>query len=244
MIQRATLWASTLLLAVAGSAACRDGGDARLAPPTPTAAEVAASPAPGHTATATASPTPFQETVAEGWERHRTTSFQIDLPSNWRALDLTEESLEAVRGILAEEMQGLDPNLVAFVLQFLTSELVRFVAFDTRSVGLPSTVGVLRAKAPYAVTVPEMIAAFEGAATEVLDGTVLASETDLTIGGLKAGSVQVLLTMGDISVAEAQYVVLPEPTVVFTLGFITLPEDFAEIEPVLRQIAKSFRVLD
>ena len=184
--------------------------------------------------------TPVEEgVVPEGWERHTTANIQVDLPETWDAFDPTEETLDTVREALAT----FNPDFAALFEQTVSLELLEFLAFDTESVEFVNNLNLIRQESPLPLTVPAAIAQAETMYSD-LGITVLATDSDLTIGGLKAGSIQVSMSFGPYEVREVQYIVLPKPDLFFVLTFSANADDFDALELPFEQMAKSFRVLE
>lgn len=181
--------------------------------------------------------TAAQGTSPEGWERHATANFQIDLPDTWDTFDLTEESYEAI----LEELGNWNPEAASLLEEWLTPDLFEFFAFDTESVGYITNLGILRQESPLPMTIPALIAEIENGYT-ALGVAVLGSDSGLTIGGLEAGRFRASIPSDSTQIMQLYYVVLAKPNLVFGLVFST--DQFDTSEPVFEQMADSFRVLE
>lgn len=183
-------------------------------------------------------PTPAEATVPEGWERHSTVHFQIDLPQTWDVWDPTQETLDA----MVEELRSLNPEFAALFEQTATTAPIEFFAFDTESVEFLDNINIIRYEGAVPPTVSVAIDELEDYYAD-LGVTVLATDSDLTIGGEEAGSIQISMTFGPYEAREVQYFVLLQPDLLYILTFSAGPENFDVLEPLFKQMAESFRVL-
>lgn len=228
-----------LALLALGVACEEEEEEAATATPSPAATAAASpetTPSPEPTLTSEASITPVEAMIPEGWERHTIANFQIDLPDSWDTFDLTEESFDA----MLEELRNWNPEAASLAEEWLTPELFEFFAFDTESVGYITNLGILRQESPLPITIAALIAEIENGYT-AMGVAVLGSDSDLTIGGLRAGRFTASMPSDSGQIMQVYYVVLAKPNLVFGLVFST--DQLGASEPVFEQMAESFRVL-
>jgi len=238
------LLAVILVLSLALSAtACEEeeqaGATATPAQATATPTEATATPVEPTVTPVEPTPTPVEAAVPEGWERHTMARFQIDLPQTWDAWDPTQETLDTI----VQELGSLNPEFAALFEQTATTAPVEFLAIDTESVEFLDNLNIIRYEGSVPPTVPVAIAELEGYYAD-LGVTVLATDSDLTIGGEEAGSIQISITLGPYETREVQYFVLLQPNLMYILTFSAGPENFDALEPLFEQMAESFRVLE
>jgi len=187
--------------------------------------------------TGTTTPTLVAPMVPEGWERHITANFQIDLPETWEAQDLTVLPFEVLL-----EAVSLDFRWAALIEQF-QPESFPFFAIDAESEEKITNLSIMLRDDP----IPTTISALIGGTEDLFRGTgiqVPATDSGLTIGGLEAGSMRASAPTGFFRSELVNYFVQLSPTVVYSLVFATGADEFPALEPVFEQIAESFRVLD
>jgi len=164
---------------------------------------------------------------------------QIDVPETWETFDLTQESIDTI----LEELRSLNPEFASVTEQALRQAGIEVFAFDAQSVELLNNFSILSQEFPLPLTVPAIIEQSEAEFAD-LGITVLAADSSLTIGGMRAGSLHSSWALGPIQIRQVAYLVLPEPNVAFFLTLTTTPDDFDALEPLFTQMAESFRVLD
>jgi hypothetical protein len=185
------------------------------------------------------SPTPTAVLVREGWLRHTTAGFQVDLPKTWDAFDLTEEDFEAI----VERLSSWKPAFASLFERVVAPEVYEFFACDSESVDFVNNLSIMRVEEPSPITLPALIMQLEDFLPDV-GITVLATDPDLTIGGVEAGSIQASTTFGPYDVRQVQYIVRAKPDLWFGLMLSASADDFDALEPVFGEIAESFRVLE
>jgi hypothetical protein len=183
--------------------------------------------------------TPVEAVLPEGWERHTTANIQVDLPETWDAWELTEETFEAVREVL----RNVNPAFASQVEKTLSPEVSEFFAYDTESEEYITNLTVVRQELPFPTTVPAAIAELESLLSS-WGLTVLATDSDLTIGGLNAGKITVSMAFDSDEVTQAQYMVQLKPNVVWGLMISAHSDDFDTLEPLFDAIAETFRILE
>ncbi len=186
-------------------------------------------------------PTPsLTPAPAPGWTRYTTDDFEIDLPDTWQTWDPTEESVD----VIVAQVEERAPQLADPVEELLRNEEApgwALAAIDTGSpAGLLRSFNVLEQDLEAPTTVRQIIAGSEEVLPD-LGATLLSSDADLQIRGLRAGRIELALT-GASGSRQLQYLVMPDPTRAFNLVFTTSPEDYAALEPTFEQIAGSFQV--
>ncbi len=126
-------------------------------------------------------------------------------------------------------------------------EETEFAAFDTQSPEGFNPFGIGLEEFPSPVTVGEIISFVENQAAD-MGLTVLATDSALTIGGLRAGRFDILHPASALGypseIRGIQYIVMPDPYVQFILDYAIDADDYDALNPVFEQIAQSFRVLN
>lgn len=232
------LLAGILATSALAGTAC-GGGDATVEEATPVRTEQVRQASP------TVSPEPTPEATAApapGWTRRAAADFEIDLPENWETWDPSKETLEAVFQVVETK----NPELAGTAQEFFESqpEGLGFAAIDTQSpAGFLRSLNVIKQELPGPTTIKAAISDSEDVLTD-LGLSVVSTDTGLSIGGARAGRIVTEGDLGTGAFREAQYIILPEPTIAFILTFGTALDDFDGLEPTFRQIADSFRVTE
>ncbi len=78
---------------------------------------------------ATPAPRPVAQQLQEGWTRYSTDEFEIDLPEDWIALEVSAEAVAA----LVQELQTSNPTFVPYVAALISQPEGELWAFDPAS---------------------------------------------------------------------------------------------------------------
>jgi len=177
--------------------------------------------------------------AAETWPRHVTADFEIDLPDGWVAWDPTRETV----AVLSEDLLTWDPKLARRAEGAYTHQAGparAFNAFDTESPPEAlTTLSVARLRFPRPTTICAALSELTREPGSPI--RVLSTETDLPIGEVNAGRADLITMVGAAESRQVQYVLLPEPRVLFCLNFTAEPSYYPALEPTFRQIAENFR---
>lgn len=210
--------------------------------PTPTVVPTL-SPMPTVTASV-ATPLPVATTPA-GWVEHQTAQLSIWLPIDWEVLDLSSGDLQAIFARLEQS----NPNLARIIggPENLQGTLFWGVRQTPAMATFADNLNIRRASldgqrlASMADVVNPVVAQYRE-----LGFTVIASDTNLTIGGHMAAQIVYrfpfyLLDGGQTSVEGRQYLIVT-PTDLWILSFSASPDTVMALTPVFERSAQSFRV--
>jgi len=199
-------------------------------------------PPPTSTLTPTLMPTATPRPLSEGWLEYAIDDFHIALPGGWVTVDMTEEAIESLLGML----EVLDTEWAQEIAPMISSadvgEMVRFWAFAPEMVGssIPN-VNVIRQELPFPIATDDLVTqlefTYEQMAIEVVE-----TETGLEINGLEAAQLTLRTPISETIVAQQAQYVYTQGNTSWILSFTVDEVGWQDYEPIFTQIAEGFWV--